>query len=68
MLRKLFKCICIEIFDNFFIGQYERPLKTEKKAFCRLLISVSTLIGNNSLTPAGYKNDHCRERMTILAK
>ena len=35
------KCICIEIFDNFFIDQYERPLKTEKKAFYRLLISVS---------------------------
>ena len=35
------KCLCIEIFVHFFIGWYERPLKTEKKAFYRLLISVS---------------------------
>ena len=34
-------CLCIEIFDNFSISQYERPLKTEKKAFDHLLISVS---------------------------
>ena len=38
---KHLKCICIEVFDNFFIGQYERRLKTKKKAFYRLLISVS---------------------------
>ena len=38
---KILKCICIEIFDNFFIGKYERQLKTKKKAFYHLLISVS---------------------------
>ena len=37
----ILKCICIEIFDNFFIGQYERPLETKKKASYHLLIPVS---------------------------
>ena len=32
----ILKCICIEIFDNFFIGYYEGRLKTNKKAFYRL--------------------------------
>ena len=39
--KYILKCICIESFDNFFIGQYERLLKTGKKAFYCLLISVS---------------------------
>ena len=37
----LLKCLCIEIFDNFSIVQYERLLKPEKKAFYPLFISVS---------------------------
>ena len=30
------KCLGIEIFDHFFIGQCERPLRTEKEAFYHL--------------------------------
>ena len=39
--RLCLKCLCIEIFGNFFIGSYERRLKTKKKALYRLLISAS---------------------------
>ena len=42
-LIKILKCLCNEIFYYFFIGQCERPLKTEKKAFYRLSISAKSL-------------------------
>ena len=38
---RFLKCLCIETFDHFFIGECERPLKTEKKAFYHFSISVS---------------------------
>ena len=47
---KMLKCLFIEIFDSFFIGQYERPLITKKKTllfvnicFCCSGISFQSL-------------------------
>ena len=39
--KSVMKCLCIETFHQFLIDLCERPLKTGKKAFYHLTISVS---------------------------